>query len=50
MGLKSQKRKIIPVDLNYKYRKPLIRKCDKCGMVVPNFVNRCPECGNVIKD
>jgi hypothetical protein len=53
IGIESREfkeRKIKPVNLNFKYRKPMIRKCDKCGMIVPNFVNRCPECGNIIKD
>ena len=48
--IKPQERKIKPVNLNFKYRKPIIRKCDKCGIIVPNFVNKCPACGNVIKD
>ncbi len=48
--IKPQERKIKLVNLNFKYRKPIIRKCDKCGIIVPNFVNKCPACGNVIKD
>ncbi len=48
--IKPQERKIKPVNLNFKYRKPIIRKCDKCGIIVPNFVTKCPVCGNVIKD
>ena len=48
--IKPQERKIKPVNLNFKYRKSLIHKCNKCGIIVPNFVNKCPVCGNVIKD
>ena len=33
--IKPQERKIKPVNLNFKYRKPIIRKCDKCGIIVP---------------
>ena len=39
-----------PKSLDFDYRKPLIRKCNKCGMVLANFVKRCPNCNNAITD
>lgn len=48
--IKHQERKMKPINLNIKYRKPLIHKCEKCGIIVPNFVNKCPVCGNAIED
>lgn len=41
-------RDIMPVDLNFKYRKPLIGKCGNCGMIVAGFVKKCPKCGELI--
>jgi uncharacterized OB-fold protein len=43
-----EKQKITPVNLNYKYRKPIINKCRKCGMILPNFVKKCPNCGEPV--
>lgn len=45
-----KKQDIKPVNLNYKYRKPLINKCRKCGMILPNFVKKCPNCGEPVND
>ncbi len=33
------------IHLNFKYRKPLINKCIKCGMILPSYVKKCPICG-----
>ncbi|MFX1260398.1 MAG: hypothetical protein ACFFAN_21320 [Promethearchaeota archaeon] len=44
----SQTRNITPVDLNYKYRKPIIRRCENCKMIVPNFAKKCLYCGEPI--
>jgi len=41
-------RKRRPVNLNVKYRKPLIVKCSNCKMTVASFVKKCPKCGEVI--
>ena len=41
-------RNIRPVDLNFKYQKPLIGKCSNCGMIVAGFVKKCPLCGELI--
>ena len=38
------------VNLNVKYRKPIIRNCYNCGMIVANFVTKCPQCGKSILD
>ncbi len=37
-----------PIDLNFKYRKSIIKKCENCGNIVPNFVDTCPFCKNKI--
>lgn len=41
-------RKIKSVNLNVKYRKPLVAKCSNCGMIVAGFVKKCPKCGEGI--
>ena len=43
------KKKIpIPIDLEYHYKRSPVQKCLSCGMIVPNFVKKCPNCGSVI--
>ena len=32
------------VDLNFIYRKPIIKKCENCRNIVPSFVKTCPFC------
>ncbi|MHA1489611.1 MAG: hypothetical protein ACTSRI_08150 [Promethearchaeota archaeon] len=45
-----QLRRIDKIDLNKKYRKPIVRKCSNCGIILPGFVKKCPNCGeNIIK-
>ena len=39
---------IRPVNLNIKYKKPLIGKCSNCGMIVAGFVKKCPQCGELL--
>lgn len=34
------------IDLNIKYRKPIIRKCSNCKMIIPNFSKKCIFCGS----
>ena len=46
----SSKRRGPPVNLNFKYKKPAIRKCSNCGMIVANFVTKCPICGERINE
>ncbi|MFX0186975.1 MAG: hypothetical protein ACFE8A_04470 [Candidatus Hodarchaeota archaeon] len=39
------------IDLDTKYRepsKPLILKCNKCRMILPSFVKKCPQCGKPV--
>ena len=36
------------INLDFKYRKPIIRKCENCGMILASFVKRCPLCGKQI--
>ena len=38
------------ISLEFKYRKPVIRKCNNCKIIVPNFVKKCPNCGKPIID
>ncbi len=38
------------INLDFKYRKPIIRKCNNCKIIVPNFVKTCPNCGKPIID
>ncbi|MBD3254445.1 MAG: hypothetical protein GF383_05090 [Candidatus Lokiarchaeota archaeon] len=46
----SKIRDVEKIDLNFKYRKPLIKKCNKCGMIVPGFSKKCPKCGEPVLD
>lgn len=47
--IKSYKpRKRRHINLNIKYRKPLVVKCSNCGMTVAGFVKKCPRCGEAI--
>ena len=36
------------VKLDFTYKKPLIRKCPKCGFMLTNFMKKCPNCGKPI--
>jgi len=48
-GLQPSQTKIFkPINLDFKYRKPIIKKCENCGNIVPNFVDTCPFCKNQI--
>ena len=38
------------ISLDFKYRKPVIRRCSNCKIIVPNFVKKCPNCGKPIID
>jgi len=46
----SSKKIVPPVNLNFKYRKPAIRKCSNCGMILASFVKKCPICGEAITE
>ncbi|MBN1800418.1 MAG: hypothetical protein JW891_02875 [Candidatus Lokiarchaeota archaeon] len=35
-------------DIEFEYRKPLLRTCRYCGMTVANFADKCPQCGKPI--
>lgn len=41
----SKLKQFDPIDLNFKYNKPLIVKCNNCGMILPSFAKKCPNCG-----
>ena len=50
-----QETQIQPIDtkdinLDFKYRKSIIRRCSYCKIIVPNFVKKCPNCGKPIID
>jgi hypothetical protein len=42
---KPRVRRIDLITLDSKYRKPIVRKCPKCGMQLAGFVKKCPNCG-----
>ncbi|MFW9942185.1 MAG: hypothetical protein ACFFFT_14195 [Candidatus Thorarchaeota archaeon] len=42
-------KKLSEINLNFKYREPLIKKCENCGMVIASYVKKCPVCGVSIK-
>ncbi|MFX1310144.1 MAG: hypothetical protein ACFE9M_07005 [Promethearchaeota archaeon] len=42
-------KKISDINLNFKYRRPLIKKCENCGMIIASYVKKCPICGESIK-
>ena len=45
----QKKTKVIDLDVKYQeHLKPLIRKCSKCGMILPTFVKKCPNCSKQI--
>ena len=37
-----------PINIDFKYRKPILRKCGNCGMILASFVKKCPLCGKQI--
>ena len=43
-------RTVPSVNLNFKYKKPAIRKCNNCGMILASFVKKCPICGERINE
>ena len=44
----SQTKIFKPINLDFKYRKSIIAKCENCGNIVPNFVDTCPFCKHQI--
>jgi len=44
-GIRNDKK----VSLEFRYRKPLLRKCGKCGMILTSFTKKCPLCGKTIE-
>jgi hypothetical protein len=41
-------RRVDYVNLNLKYRKPIVRNCPNCGITLASFVKKCPNCGEKI--
>ena len=37
------------VNLNFKYRKSLINKCENCGMIITSYRKNCPTCGQALE-
>ena len=37
------------VNLNFKYRKSLINKCENCGMIITSYSKNCPTCGQALE-
>jgi len=51
--IKSEKVPVKPrtiknVNLNFKYRRSIINKCENCGMTITSFAKTCPNCGKSI--
>jgi RNA polymerase subunit RPABC4/transcription elongation factor Spt4 len=44
-----EKKKFRDVNLNFKYRKALINKCENCGMIITSHKKICPICGKSIE-
>ena len=44
-----EKTKFRDVNLDFKYRKTLINKCENCGMIITSYKKTCPICGNSIE-
>ncbi|MBY9011287.1 MAG: hypothetical protein KGD70_02820 [Candidatus Lokiarchaeota archaeon] len=44
-----QQKKLRNIDLNFKYRKSLINKCENCGMIITGYKKNCPTCGKVFE-
>jgi hypothetical protein len=36
------------INLEVKYHKPIVLKCEACGNTIPNFVKKCPFCNKQI--
>ena len=45
---KSQMKIPLQIDLDVNYRKPLIKKCNGCGNILPSFAKKCPFCNKQI--
>ena len=45
---KRQIRRVDKINLNTKYRKPIIQKCSNCKMLLPHFAKKCPNCGEIL--
>ena len=41
--------KLRRIGLDHKYRKPLTRKCPKCGILLASFIKKCPHCGERVR-
>ncbi|MHA2429867.1 MAG: hypothetical protein ACXACC_02425 [Promethearchaeota archaeon] len=44
-GIRNDKK----ISLEFRYRRPLLRKCGKCGMTLTSFAKKCPLCGKTIE-
>jgi RNA polymerase subunit RPABC4/transcription elongation factor Spt4 len=45
----TEQKKLRRVDLNFKYSKSLINKCENCGMTITGYKKKCPTCGKDFK-
>ena len=45
-GKKDPIKKIDKLNLNFEYKRALLKKCNKCGMLLIGSVKSCPNCGN----
>lgn len=36
------------INFDFKYKRPLIKKCPECGFTLTQFMKKCPSCGKEI--
>jgi len=46
---KPVQKKFKEVNLDFKYRKSLINKCENCGMIITSNSKYCPKCGQALE-
>jgi RNA polymerase subunit RPABC4/transcription elongation factor Spt4 len=46
---KLEQKRLRNVDLDFKYSKSLINKCENCGMTITGYKKKCPTCGKDFK-
>jgi RNA polymerase subunit RPABC4/transcription elongation factor Spt4 len=46
---KLEQKRLRNVDLDFKYSKSLINKCENCGMTITGYKKNCPTCGKDFK-
>lgn len=37
------------INIEFKYKTPLVKKCPSCGITLPGSMKKCPICGTVLR-